>query len=120
MAPTLFHVLDDRALAGEIAGRLFTLEAWAGVACGFLIVLIRVLRHGSRGITLLPVGMLALVLVGELVIGPRIAGLKDAGAVDSTSFAVLHGIAAAVYLVVCLLALGLVAFGGERARAMES
>ena len=32
-APSLFAALKDRVLAGELAGNLFCLMAWAGRAC---------------------------------------------------------------------------------------
>ncbi|MGB5473694.1 MAG: DUF4149 domain-containing protein, partial [Gammaproteobacteria bacterium] len=34
VAPVLFARLDDRALAGTLAGELFGLVAWLGLACG--------------------------------------------------------------------------------------
>jgi hypothetical protein len=33
-APVLFAQLSDRVLAGNLAGALFTVEAWVGIVCG--------------------------------------------------------------------------------------
>ncbi|MGH8187222.1 MAG: DUF4149 domain-containing protein, partial [Steroidobacteraceae bacterium] len=32
VAPTLFATLDDRRLAGEVAGRFFEIATWLGIA----------------------------------------------------------------------------------------
>lgn len=107
VAPMLFAKLDDRALAGFLAGELFTLVAWVGLFCGLPLVLIQWLRgQGWRNWRLwMLIAMLALVLLGELVVRPMMAQA------DGGAFMRLHGIAQALYLAVSLLGLALVAFG---------
>jgi len=41
VAPTLFHAQPDRQLAGLLAGQLFTIEAYVGVATAALALVTR-------------------------------------------------------------------------------
>src|SRR5574340_1194642 len=45
-APALFSALSDRALAGQLAGRMFTLLAWAGMGCGAYLIAFLAVRRG--------------------------------------------------------------------------
>jgi uncharacterized membrane protein len=47
VAPTLFRSLDSRAQAGAIAGELFSLMAYIGLACGGYLALYRLFRFGA-------------------------------------------------------------------------
>jgi len=38
VAPALFANLEDRALAGTLAGVMFNIIAWVGLACGSLLL----------------------------------------------------------------------------------
>lgn len=111
VAPALFATLDDRALAGSLAGVMFQLIAYVGLVCGVLLLLFNQWRHAEdrvnwRALVLLL--MLALVVIGEFVLGPMIAGLREQGLADSSRFARLHGVAATGYLITSLLGLVLV------------
>lgn len=121
VAPTLFATLSDRVLAGTIAGRLFRIEAWLSVACALALILsVRLTQPGDdararRHLLLLALGMLACTLVGFFGIQPFMAALRDAagpgGVMDSdtkTSFAVLHGVSSAFYLIQSLLGVALI------------
>lgn len=119
-APVLFYTLEDRVLAGLLAGKMFAWIAWVGLACGAWL-----LAHGvaSRGAGVfrqtgfwLALVMLLLTLAQLFGIQPLMQGLKDqAGARDVMNslfrdrFAAWHGIASAVYLLQSLLGLALVA-----------
>lgn len=112
VAPTLFALLDDRHLAGMLAGRLFGIVAYLGLVCGVLLLIGQVVRAGWRSWrTYALVVMLALTAVGEFVLQPRMAALKAQGEVGAGQFATLHGISSSLFLVVSVLALALVAFG---------
>ena len=118
-APVLFASLNDRTLAGEVAGKLFALIGWVGLAAGsylslFLIGRWRaaVFRRAVFGLVLLMLGMTAAQLVG---IQPLMAQLKlDAlprevmESVLRDRFATWHGVASILYLVESLLGLWLV------------
>ncbi|HMN47095.1 MAG TPA: DUF4149 domain-containing protein [Povalibacter sp.] len=100
VAPSLFAVLDDRRLAGQLAARFFLIETWIGVAVGALL-----LGLSFSGKLVLParafVLMAALLpLASHLLLGPLMERARLAG--DMTRFGVLHGIAGACFLVACL------------------
>jgi hypothetical protein len=112
VAPALFANLDDRALAGSLAGAIFTIMAYVGLVCGGLLLLFNRLRGGAaRGFNwraLVLVVMLLLIAVGHFYLTPMIAGLREAGLADSPGFARLHGVAAVCYLFTSVLGLLLV------------
>lgn len=112
VAPVLFTSLDDRALAGSLAGELFGLTAWLGLGCGLALLVIGYLRSARAGWRLwVTVSMLVLVAAGQFVLTPMIAELRSAGLSDSPRFGQLHGIASILFLMTALLGLGLVAAG---------
>ncbi|MEN3373259.1 DUF4149 domain-containing protein [Dechloromonas sp. ZS-1] len=118
-APVLFASLNDRTLAGEVAGKLFALIGWVGLAAGsylslFLIGRWRaaVFKRAVFWLVLLMLGMTAAQLFG---IQPLMAQLKlDAlprevmESVLRDRFATWHGVASILYLVESLLGLWLV------------
>ena len=111
VAPALFANLEDRALAGSLAGVMFDIIAYIGLLSGALLLLFNQLRSPGRRFNwraLLLAGMLLLVLIGEFYIAPEIAGLRAQGLSDSPAFARLHGLASVAYLVTSLLGLILV------------
>ena len=118
-APVLFASLNDRTLAGEVAGKLFALIGWVGLAAGsylslFLIGRWRaaVFKRAVFWLVLLMLGMTAAQLFG---IQPLMAQLKlDAlprevmESVLRDRFATWHGVASILYLMESLLGLWLV------------
>lgn len=47
-APTLFYHLPDRQLAGALAGGMFSIVAYIGMACGTYLLLNRVTKFGAH------------------------------------------------------------------------
>jgi hypothetical protein len=110
VAPVLFATLDDRALAGTLAGELFSITAGIGLVCGSLLLVLNGVKYRAlnwRG--LLIAGMLLLILVGQFVLTPMIAGLRELGLSGSPGFGQLHGLASALYVITSLCGLLLVA-----------
>ena len=113
VAPVLFNVLDDRQLAGMLAGHMFTAMSYIGIACGFLLLVGGVFRNGVKywrnAVVLL---MLVIVLIGQFVLQPMMADLKTAGIAEGTAnaaqFGKLHGIASILFLVNSLAGLVLI------------
>ncbi|MGM0593643.1 MAG: DUF4149 domain-containing protein [Pseudomonadota bacterium] len=104
--PTLFAVLDDRMLAGMLAGRMFTATSFIGLGVGTVLLLMAVMataRPLAQWRVRLLLLMLVLVAVGEFVLQPMMAGLKAEGLVEGSGaaarFALLHGVASLLYLV---------------------
>jgi hypothetical protein len=112
VAPVLFASLDDRALAGSIAGELFGLTAWLGLGCGLALLVAAYVRGGRGGWRLwVMVIMLLLVAAGQFVLAPMIADLRAAGQSGTPRFGQLHGVASLLFLGTAMLGLGLVAAG---------
>lgn len=128
VAPTLFAVLDDRALAGSLAGHMFrTIGVITLVVCVTLLVIMAV-RDGVvavkrwRGIALV---LAVAITAGSLfVLQPAIQELRGEGIVPGTEqaaqFGKMHGLSSGLYLVVSLLGLALVAAGTQGAERSVS
>jgi uncharacterized membrane protein len=115
VAPMLFAELDDRALAGTLAGAIFHVTAWAGLTCAACLLVIGWLMRGQRRFfawqTWVILAMLGFTALGEFLLAPWIASLRSAGLTESARFAQVHGLASAVFLVNCALGLVLVSSG---------
>jgi hypothetical protein len=127
VAPILFATLNDRILAGEVAGRLFTLIAWVGIGCAaFLLAFLIARLHGAAfrsSLFWLVLSMLLLTLVGHFGIQPILAELKAAAWPQAVMesplhnrFAAWHGISSVIYLVQSLLGVALVLLQGRGIR----
>lgn len=120
VAPTLFTMLEP-SMAGNLAARLFRIEAFVGVACGVLSLALgnMLVRRGAsdyRRLRWLVVGMLLCVLIGYFALQPfmdalreaaRAAGLDLAHSPYAARFGLLHGIATLFYVAETLLGLAL-------------
>lgn len=103
VAPSLFAVLEDRRLAGQLAARFFLIETWIGVAIGAVLLVL-----SFSGKLVLPARSLvgvaaALPLASHLLLGPLMERAREAG--DMARFGILHGIAGACFLIACLAVL---------------
>lgn len=130
VAPTLFSVLPERQLAGNIAGRLFALIGWIGIGSAAYLLLYQLLLHRfgafRRALFWLPFLMLLLSLVGQFGVQPLIAQIKAeaaareavVAAVDvllKDRFATWHGVSSILYLVQSLLGAAMVVLAGGSA-----
>jgi len=124
VAPVLFSRLGDRALAGLIAGKLFSLIAWVGIGCAIYLLLFRMLRSGTgvfrQGVFWIALLMLALVCAGEFGIQPVMAALKEEAlpkqvmeSVLRDRFAAWHGVSSVLYIIQSLLGAALVVLLGR-------
>ncbi len=112
VAPTLFGTLNDRVLAGVIAGSMFTTGAWVSMACavvtlGLLAISTDVTDQRRKTLYIIVGCMLLCLLLSHFGLRPVMAGLKEAG--DKASFGMLHGVSMVLYLVQAVLAVFLVA-----------
>lgn len=116
--PVLFGSLDDRILAGALAGRMFHLVSTIGLVAGGVLLATGFARsiRRPRWQTIVLITMVALVAIGEFGLQPQMAALKagglPGGSPEAAAFARLHGIAAMLYLLESLGAAVLVAVGG--------
>lgn len=118
-APTLFASLEDRALAGMLAGKMFTGVSLIGLGCGTALLTSFWMQFqkplAERRVQLLIV-MLLLVIIGEFVLQPQMAELKAEGLVEGSGaaarFGVLHGIASLLYFINSMVGLVLLVMMG--------
>lgn len=117
-APTLFAMLDDRQLAGMLAGEMFHIINWLGLVCGVALILIALKRYGRNWQFWVLVVMLLVVANNEFVLQPMMAQLKAQGLVEGSEarsrFGMLHGVASILYLLISLSGLALVAVGTKK------
>ncbi len=118
-APVLFASLDDKQLAGMLAGKLFTVGAWIGIGAAVYLLVYRIAREGGAALKTLffwvVLAMLALTLAGHFGIQPILQGLKDQAmplavmqSVFADRFARWHGVSSILYLIQSALGLLLV------------
>ena len=124
-APALFYNLDDRMMAGFLAGKMFTWMAWVGLVCGAWLLVFRISRFGggvlNQAFFWLVVVMLLLTVAQHFGIRPVLEHLKDQAmpkdvmqSLFRDRFQTWHGVSSVVYLLQSLLGLALVAKQGAR------
>jgi len=117
VAPTLFAMIDDRVLAGSIAGRLFTIMSFIGLFSASFLILTLAIRNGRQFVqqwrSWLLVAMLILIVLGEFWLQPQMSALRENGITDSEKarFGMLHGMASVLFLINSLSGLILLIFG---------
>ena len=108
-APTLFAVLDDRRLAGEIAGRMFYAETWLSLICAALILLPEFIGNLRRAIfrldNILVIVCVVLLVGAEWGVRPLMDASRLADGSTGPDFAMWHGVAAGMYLCASIVAL---------------
>ena len=121
--PTLFSALDDRVLAGMIAGKMFTGVSFIGLGCGSALLaslwMQSVKPLNERRVQLL----LAMLLIGEFVLQPNMAALKAEGLIEGSGaaarFGVLHGIASLLYFANSVIGVVLLVMMGSPSREQQ-
>lgn len=119
VAPILFASLEDKQLAGMLAGKMFVIGAWVGIVAGFYLLLYRLVRDGVAAMkTLFFWGvllMLLLTLAGHFGVQPILENLKHQAlplavmqSVFADRFAQWHGISRVLWLLQSALGLLLI------------
>ncbi len=124
VVPALFASLDNRMLAGDLAGSVFSLMSWVGLACGGLLIAGVLLHERSQSFTTwrlwVLAAMLSIVAIGLFVLQPQMQALKAqgiaSGSVQAIAFGRLHGISSTLFLVNSILGLLLVGVGMRASR----
>lgn len=115
-AYVLFDTLQDKQMAGMLAGKLFAMVSYIGMASAFYLLIHRLVQHGTAALKQAffwaVLVMLLLVLAGHFGIQPLLESLKTQAlpadvmqSVFADRFRNWHGIASIAYLIECLLAL---------------
>jgi hypothetical protein len=126
-APVLFASLNDRQLAGVIAGKLFALIGWVGLGSAAYLLIFLISRWGGRffksSVFWLDLIMALLVVASQFGIQPLMAQLKaDAlprevmESVLRDRFATWHGVSSILYLIQSMLGLWLVVWSNRGLR----
>ncbi|MFK5913886.1 MAG: DUF4149 domain-containing protein [Woeseiaceae bacterium] len=115
VAPVLFQMLD-KAVAGNIAGQLFSIVSYLGIFSSIALFFKCVMQFGfSKGYWQIWVllSMFVLILIGQFILQPMMAELKASGitVTNKSEFGRLHGIASILFLVNSLAGLSLVITG---------
>lgn len=118
-APTIFYALEDRQMAGMLAGKMFTVVAYIGMVSAFYLLIQRLSAYGTQalkqGFFWAVFVMLLLTLAGHFGIQPILASLKSQAmpadvmqTVFADRFRTWHGVASVGYLIQSLLGFVLV------------
>lgn len=110
----LFDTLPSKQMAGMVAGRLFTVISYIGMASASYLIVQRIFEFGTatfkQSYFWAVLVMLLLVLAGHFGIQPLLAQLKSNAlpndvmhSVFASRFSTWHGVASIAYLVECLL-----------------
>ncbi|MSQ80930.1 MAG: DUF4149 domain-containing protein [Candidatus Methylopumilus sp.] len=114
VAYELFKIIPDAQLAGNVAGLLFKMMSYVGMASSIYLLVQRVYQNGTnalkQGFFWLVVLMLILILIGHLGIDPLLERFKLEAlpkdvmeSVFADRFSTWHGIASIAYLLECFL-----------------
>jgi hypothetical protein len=80
--PMLFANLPSPAMAGQMAARLFTAQAWTSLGCGVLLLVAArssapAPMDWARGALVYVIGGLLMALLVEFAVAPHIAARQD-------------------------------------------
>jgi hypothetical protein len=118
-APLLFVTLEDHALAGMLAGKMFAVVAYIGMGCGIYLLLFRLIRQGvisfRQSFFWIVLVMLLITLLGHFGAQPILEAVKHQAlpravveSVLQDRFAAWHGVSSVLYVVQSVLGLVLV------------
>ena len=103
VAPSLFAVLPERQIAGQVAGYFFSVATWLGLALGSIVLALLLMRKQRNKIMFVLLGLAASApLLSELIVRPVMHAARAAG--DMARFGMLHGVSALLFGVACLSA----------------
>jgi hypothetical protein len=118
-APLLFVTLEDRALAGMLAGKMFEVVAYIGMGCGIYLLLFRLIRLGvmsfRQSFFWVLLVMFLLTLLGHFGVQPILEAVKNQSlskevveSVLQNRFTAWHGVSNVLYVIQSVLGLVLV------------
>jgi len=97
VTPILFSAQSDRHLAGVLAGRIFSIETYVGIAAAVLALLLP-----GRAKFAWAYLAAALMAANEWVLRPVMVAARASGTAAGLTFGAWHGVSAVVYLAACL------------------
>lgn len=114
--PTAFVNLGDITLAGNYAGKLFSIVNILGIGCGSVLLLTKIVTFGQKAIALwrfwVIAAMLSATLIFSCYLQPEMNAIKQLSWQQNDvlleQFAFLHVVSKNLYMVISLLGLALV------------
>jgi len=103
VTPTLFYGQADRHLAGVLAGRLFSIETYVGLAAAVLALLLP-----GRTKFVWGYAAAALLAVNEWALKRIMSEAHLHGSAFGLGFGAWHGVSTVLYLIACLAVVRLV------------
>lgn len=97
VTPILFSAQSDRHLAGVLAGRIFSIETYAGVAVAVFAALLP-----DRAKFVCGYLAAALLAANEWALRPVMAAARTQGTAMGLTFGAWHGVSAVIYVAACL------------------
>lgn len=122
VVPVLFRTLEDRMLAGDIAGQLFSILSKIGLGCAVILLLVAVMRTSLDWYRVWQVWVLVcmalIIMIGEYGLTPAMQEIKQSAGVALEKgteayqqFARLHGVSSVLFLANSLFGIALAVFG---------
>ena len=115
VVPVLFQQLPTPQMAGSLAGSLFNLLSWSGIISALVLILIYSFIDRAKWRFAVLLLIVAFIATNLFFLTPEIAALRETAGTAlqndpqlQSRFALLHGIASGLYLLVSLLGLLLV------------
>jgi Domain of unknown function (DUF4149) len=103
VAPSLFSVIPDRQLAGQVAGHFFTVATWGSLAFGSVALVLMKLRSSAAKFDYFLIAATVLApLVSEIVLRPVMAAARTSE--NMQLFGILHGVSALLFGIACIAA----------------
>ena len=109
VTPILFSAQPDRHLAGMLAGRIFSIETYVGIAAAALALMLP-----DRDRFLWGYVAAATLAVNEWALRPIMAAARVNGSAAGLTFGAWHGVSAVIYVAACLALLAAVLRRGLR------
>jgi hypothetical protein len=103
VTPILFSAQSDRHLAGILAGRVFSIETYVGVA----VAVFALLRPGRTKFVWGYVAA-ALLAINEWALRPVMVVARAHGSAVGLTFGGWHGVSAVIYVIACFAVLVLI------------
>ena len=97
VTPTLIYSQGDRHLAGVLAGKLFSIETYVGLAVALLALLLF-----PRGKFAWGYAAVALLAVNEWALKRLMTLARPSGSAAGLSFGAWHGVSAVLYVLACV------------------
>jgi hypothetical protein len=103
VTPILFSAQPDRHLAGVLAGRIFSIETYVGIAAVAVALMLPIRNRFIWGYV-----AAATLAVNEWGLRPVMVAARAHGSAAGLTFGAWHGVSAVLYVLACFALLALI------------